>query len=332
MKTRAWMLFSCCLGLWAPLSTARAEEQPQGFVKITVGVEGEGLERIPVVGPLLQQLVDSQKEPCAEQEQEQVKLPPPPTECPKCANHERGVPILDKIPYVSRLFKNVGVGHVSEECEVEVVECPAPKTVRWIAPDGLERIGVDFDCEVVEQCAQCQAKRCAVTNAARATAVCPPANEWKPIAVPPPANCPPVAVCPPPGAYAVQACEVLPAPFAVMQQPQGVASRDELIEALMEARVEAAVAQTALKVREESEAKQLELIKELVTSQVENAKLTAKLELAAEKEKLLAQLIEGHVELATLKAQVGRETEVAHRKRQKTKPDRVPEPPAEMLR
>jgi hypothetical protein len=347
MKTHAWMLSICCLSLLVPLSTARAEEQPQGFVKITVGIEGEGLERIPVVGSLLKYLAEAQKQECAEQEQEQVKLPPPPTECPKCANHERGVPITDKLPYVSRVFKNVGsaprgencetvegncptsdcpavaateravpilsqlpyvgqlfkevvVGAVEEEFEVPVAKHPVPKAVRWVGPDGLERIGIDFDCEVMEQCAQCEAKRCAVTNAARATAVCPA----------PPANCPPVAVCPPPFAGF---CEVVPAPPTIMHA-QPVADRDELIQALMEARVEAAVAQTALKVREESDAKQLELIKELVTSQVENAKLTAKLELAAEKEKVLAQLLETHIELATLKAQVANESQVARRK------------------
>jgi hypothetical protein len=219
---------------------------------------------------------------------------------------EQCVPILSKLPYVGRLFKNVVVAPVDEVCAPEELECPAAQTIRFVGPDGLERIGIDFDCEVTENCAQCQAKRCAVANATRATAVCPA----------PPASCPSVAVCPPPGSgIAVQACEVLPAPFAFVQQLGVAADRDDLVEALMEARVEAAVAQATLKARDESDAKQLELIKELVTSQVENAKLTAKLELAAEKEKLLVQLIETRAEVAALQADQRRK-EVAQRKRQ----------------
>src|SRR5687767_188028 len=64
MKTRVWML--CCLGLLAPLQMAGAHEPPQGVVKITLGVEGEGFERIPVVGPLLKYFVAGE-ECCAEQ-------------------------------------------------------------------------------------------------------------------------------------------------------------------------------------------------------------------------------------------------------------------------
>jgi hypothetical protein len=100
-----------------------------------------------------------------------------------------------------------------------------------------------------------------------------------------------------------------------MMEAQSVAGRHELLEALMEARVEAAVAQTVLKVREESDAKQLELIKELLSSQIENAKLTAKLELAAEKEKMLADLHEARVELTALQVHVARENDVAQRRR-----------------
>lgn len=344
MKTRAWML--CCIGLLFPLSIARAEEQPQGFITITVGIEGEGLERIPVVGSLLQYLVDCQEEQCCEEE---VTLTPT-AQCPKCANHDRGVPvpgkcrlfknvgpesadenceteqadcppsecpacvvtersvpILSKIPYVGRLFKNVGIARVTEDCEQKEVECPAAQTIRFVGPDGFERIGVNFECEAAEDCDPCQAKRWppantvpAVVSGAMPRATCPP----------------PAAVCTPMASYAAAPQEVLPAPIAIMHA-QAFPERDELIEALMEARVEAAVAQTALKVREESDAKQFELIKELLKSQVENAKLTAKLELASEKEKMLSQLLETHVELATLKAQVARETEVAQRKRQR---------------
>jgi hypothetical protein len=110
---------------------------------------------------------------------------------------------------------------------------------------------------------------------------------------------------------------MLPAEMAMQLQAQPFIGRDDLLAALMEARVEAAVAQTTLKVREESDAKQFELIKELLSSQVENAKLTAKLELAAEKEKMLAELYEARVELTALQAHAARENEVVQRKRQR---------------
>lgn len=289
MKTRVWMVLSCCFGLLAPL--AGADEPPQGesSTECPAMVRTEQsvplLSQLPYLGRLFKNVgYAPTNEACNVDE----------LECPKCADRERGVPVAGNF----KMFKNVGVGRASEKCDTEAAECPATQSIRFVGPDGLERIGVDFDFEVAQACAPCQARQCA------------------------PANCPAVAVCPAPVGIAVQACEVLPAPPMVHLQP--VADRDQLIEALMEARVEAAIAQTALKIREESNAEQLELIKELVESQVENAKLAAKLELAAEKEKLLAQLIETHIELATLKAQAKR-TEVAQRK----DAERLPAPPAE---
>ena len=328
MKTRAWML--CCLGLLAPLPPAGADEIPQGFVKITLGVEGEGLESIPIVGPLLKQFVAGMEKPCAEQVQ--LQLPPPPTECPACPQNERGVPLLSKLPYVNRLFKNVGPVPANQDCGTVDVDCPPPRAAtvqRFVGPDGLERIGIDFDCDEIKGCAQCQATRCAPANAVRPGAVCAPHVT----------HCPaPSAVYGPqagpytPGHYPALAYQVLPAPLAMMQA-QSLAGRDELIAELIEARIEAAVAQTALKVREESDAKQLELIKELVSSQVENAKLTAKLELAAEKEKLLAELYEACVELTALQVHVARENAVAQRKRQRKDAEaRRPAEAAEALR
>jgi len=300
--------------LLAPLPLASADEPPHGFVKITLGVEGEGLERIPVVGPLLKQFVAGMEKPCAEEIQ--LQLPPPPPKCPACAQNERGVPLLSKLPYVNRLFKNVGPAPANQKYETVDADCPPPRVVResrFVGPDGLERIGVDFDFEATDNCAQCQAVRCVPANSARPAATC----------AAPAASCPaPSAIYGPqagpytPGQYPALAYQVLPAPLAMMQA-QSVAGRDELLEALMEARIEAAVAQTALKVREESDAKQLELIKELLSSQIENARLTAKLELAAEKEKMLAELHEARVELTALQVHVARENDVAQRKRQR---------------
>lgn len=309
MKTHAWML--CCLGLLAPLLAAA--DEPQGFVKISLGAEGEGFA-IPVVGPLLKIFVT-----CGEYRAEQPgeAVASKSDECATCPQNERGVPILSKIPYVSRLFKNVGRASVDEctqDCELADLDCPGPveRYLRLVGTDDLEQIGIDFDCEVTTDCPPCETARCAPATAARSMAVYPvrPPHHAAPSAVYGPQAGP---YCP----YApVPAYQVLPAPVAMLPTESFV-SRDELIEALMEARVEAAVAQTALKVREESDAKYLEIIGELLSSQVENAKLTAKLELAAEKEKMLAELHEARVELYTLQVHQASENKVAQPKRQR---------------
>ncbi len=55
-----------------------------------------------------------------------------------------GLPMLSKIPYTSRLFKNVGVGRVYEDIWI-----PRDRVLMVRASgDHLERIGVDFDFEV----------------------------------------------------------------------------------------------------------------------------------------------------------------------------------------
>ncbi|MGI8979462.1 MAG: hypothetical protein ACR2FY_09565 [Pirellulaceae bacterium] len=55
--------------------------------------------------------------------------------CPKCSTVERGIPVFDKIPFVSRLFKKVGA------CESQTG-----------AAQNFERIGIDFDFEVCPDC------------------------------------------------------------------------------------------------------------------------------------------------------------------------------------
>ena len=80
-----------------------------------------------------------------------------------CENHgraERSVPVLNKVPYVSRLFKNTGVGvervpvlwvSIRDISAVSVIEAPPSN---YVAPQlpldtsdepYFERIGVDFD-------------------------------------------------------------------------------------------------------------------------------------------------------------------------------------------
>ena len=53
-----------------------------------------------------------------------------------CQCPDTGVPILSKVPYLSRLFKSVGVVHEAG-CEGQCAKTPCA--------DQLERIGVDFE-------------------------------------------------------------------------------------------------------------------------------------------------------------------------------------------
>ena len=63
-----------------------------------------------------------------------VRAAEPPA-CPKCSTAERGIPILSRIPYVNRLFKNVG-----------------PAQDAKVSPQDFERIGVDFEFEICPDC------------------------------------------------------------------------------------------------------------------------------------------------------------------------------------
>jgi hypothetical protein len=57
----------------------------------------------------------------------------PPANCPKCSAVEKGIPVLSKLPYVNRLFKNVTATKY-QECQ------------------DVARIGVDFDVEACQEC------------------------------------------------------------------------------------------------------------------------------------------------------------------------------------
>lgn len=161
---------------------------------------------------------------------------------------EPETPIVSKIPYLNRLFKNVGVGRVDGEgecftCEASAPncqQCEAANSKEWtarpanhIGRDGLERIGVDFD----------------FANAPRVNTCVPPV--------------------PPPLAFFIPA----PPPLAYAQDHHPV-------EAL----------------RAEFEEQRSELIEALLEARVQNAQLAARLEFADEREKLV-------VENALLKAQ-----------------------------
>lgn len=57
----------------------------------------------------------------------------PPAVCPKCSTVQQGIPLLSKIPYVSKLFTN-GTAALCQDCQ------------------DVARIGVDFDVEVCQEC------------------------------------------------------------------------------------------------------------------------------------------------------------------------------------
>lgn len=65
----------------------------------------------------------------------------PHPDCPKCCTVEKGVPILNKIPFVCRLFKNVG--YKGQEC----------------APQVFGRIDIDHDSELCHEWPQQAALR-----------------------------------------------------------------------------------------------------------------------------------------------------------------------------
>jgi hypothetical protein len=55
--------------------------------------------------------------------------------------HETGTPVLSKLPYTNRLFKNVGVGRTREDCWI-----PRERLLYLrVADADFERIGIDFD-------------------------------------------------------------------------------------------------------------------------------------------------------------------------------------------
>lgn len=205
---------------------------------------------------------------------------------PACTACEVGVPMLSKIPYVNRLFKNVGVP-CAEECDAEktvlrAVPIPGkPRHFRQVGADGLERIGIDFDFEIDGPDARGVSH---ATPTGPTTAKC---EEEK-------LSC---DTC--------EKCEggtcVLPA-FAFKKteqadQPHSTTAQTIIevcdyflgkIEGLYEERTDE---------RSEWNSERMELIEALVESRVENAQLAAKLEFAAEREKLA-------LENAVLKAQL----------------------------
>jgi hypothetical protein len=94
----------------------------------------------------------------------------PAARCPALGEVES---ILTKLPYLNRLFHNV-VCPGDEGAEAASATPMFPRIWRMVGPDGLERIGVDFDIQVVGAARTCSAEEC--TSGACPAKQCPAAR------------------------------------------------------------------------------------------------------------------------------------------------------------
>ncbi len=234
-------------------------------------------------------------------------------EAKACQCPQVGVPILSNIPYVSRLFKSVGVVHEPG--------CEAGACAKTPCADQLERIGVDFGfcqtcpdgvvrfgpielaiCSEDENCC-CRDKAC---PAACAGCACPSAGKmvgWQAAVSDKPNACE-ATIC---EATACAAkCDEAKCCAGECKCAAATAGRDELWKHLVEVSAEKAAAEAALEAREE----QSELLDALVEMATKSAALEAKLEAQAEHQKLMEQM----VELASENAQLKARTELAEAK------------------
>jgi hypothetical protein len=250
--------------------------------------------------------------------------------------------ILTRLPYLNRLFHNVGCPG-DAGAEAASATPLLPRIWRTVGPDGVERIGVDFDFQVVGAARTCSAEECTAGEcpAGKCAAKQCPASQCagnqcpiKPSLTRGAADCAPClsgqvadGLCPAAplalGPSSLGLAGPFPGPVAI-SPPWGApqAAEEGLLSALEEsrrqfdecerelllrladARVEAATAKTKLKAQQELASKEACFAKELLAAQLENAKLAAKLELAAEKEKLASELRQAQSELTVLKAQL----------------------------
>lgn len=206
---------------------------------------------------------------------------------PACTACETGVPMLSKIPYVNRLFKNVAIG-CAEECDAEktvlrTVPIPGkPRHFRHVDVDGVERIGIDFDFEIDGPDAR------GVSHETPTGPISAECEEEEKL-----------------GIDLDEKCEgttcVLPV-FAFQKSGQVDASHPTPAQTVIEVcdyflgKIESLYEERTDE-RSDWNSERIELIEALLESRVENAQLAAKLEFAAEREKLA-------LENAVLKAQL----------------------------
>jgi hypothetical protein len=222
----------------------------------------------------------------------------------QCQCPEVGVPVSSKIPYIARLFKNVGVVHVPG--------CEAGQCQKTPCADQLDRIGVDFElsqtcpncplvrfgpielaiCTEDEACC-CREKECPASCAA---CVCPSAGTLavSNIAVGKTAACSGCACC------EAKCCAEKTGEAARTTAACQCAGRDELWEHLVEMAAAKGAAEAALEAREEHS----ELLDALVEMATKGAALEAKLEAQTEHNKTIERMVELATENAQLKARV----------------------------
>lgn len=240
-------------------------------------------------------------------------LPPPvaPAEC-------RGVPILSKIPYLSRLFKNV---EVAGECDTaQAQHCPLiTRTWRAVGPDGAERIGIDFDfdCQLLSAEEPCEG-RCPALRACSeelcTEEFCSEEECGEEVCreeVCGEVVCSEV-VCSEEACDQSRTHEALVEARLELELYEALSEAEaefreremELIKELFEARIAAAVATATLKARDKAVSGEAKLREELADARRENSRLQARLEVADEKAELLSQLHQARVELAALRGEV----------------------------
>jgi hypothetical protein len=216
-----------------------------------------------------------------------------------------GVPILSNLPYISRLFKSVGVVHEPG--------CEAGHCVKTPCADQLEQIGVDFElsqtcpnnplvrfgpielaiCAEDENCC-CRGKEC---PAACAGDGCPSAGKmvvWQAAVSDKKTACEATA-CAATACAASDAAKCCP---GECKCAAATAGREDLWKHLVEMAAEKGAAEAALEAREE----QSELLDALVEMATKTAALEAKLEAQSEHQKLMEQMVELASENAQLKA------------------------------
>jgi|GEM_PF-6069910 Multidrug resistance efflux pump len=219
----------------------------------------------------------------------------------QCQYHSTGVPILSKIPYVSRLFKTVGI--------VDEPSCEAGQCMKTPCAEEFERIGIDFECPTCPNCpvvrfgpielAICgENEACACPSAGKvgvgkvAVACAAKCCEEK---------CGEGKCCCGEGKCCCGQCQcaaAIAAHIAHKSTACQCAGREELWEHLIELSAEKAAAEAALEAREEHS----ELLDALVEMATKSAALEARLEAQAEHHHVLERMVELAVENAQLKA------------------------------
>ncbi len=221
----------------------------------------------------------------------------PKCQCPaSAAVHEVGVPLLSKLPYFSRLFKNVGVAGpiCPQECS-----------------EAFERIGIDFDfaadghtgilhiCPVEGPATVCQIGAC--QTAGCKVAVCEAQGcqasgcQLAVSKVAAKGACKCTGECCPDG----QCCCV-----AKPASQHALTRETDLWEKIVELAAGQAAAEAALEAHQDTLENTAELLESLAGLHAENAKLEAKLEARAEHDKVTEQLLELAAENIRLKAQI----------------------------